>query len=93
MTSFNEGAKAKSNFVQFIFFNFFLLNHRLLLNAKNKSSTCFLSSITYAKEARSSSNLRIILLYPLAGLFEYLFMFSASQADPKFKTVPNSTKE
>ena len=25
--------------------------------------------------ARSSSNLQIILLYPLAGLFEYLFMF------------------
>ena len=36
-------------------------------------------------------SLNFILSYPLEGIFEYLFMFwlqtSASQVDPKFKTV------
>ena len=45
------------------------------------------------KVAKSPENLEIILSYPLAGLFEYIFVYvltaktSASQAGPEFKTV------
>ena len=38
------------------------------------------------KVARSSLNLRIILSYPLVGLFEYMFMFWPSSQDLNSKT-------
>ena len=48
--------------------------------------------------AKYSLNHKIILSYPLAGLFEYLFFVlvaqtSAGQAGPKFKTVCQSVYE
>ena len=46
----------------------------------------------FPKVARSSYNLRIIFLYPLAGSFEYLFMFWLHSRDcqPSRPSIQNS---